>query len=117
MKFIVDAQLPKRLSVFLNEKGHDSIYTLELPKKNATSDVEINALSITEKRIVVSKDSNFYNSFLAKLEPHKLLQVSTGNIKTQELMTPFDKNLTKIIEEISHNSVVEITRDSLITII
>lgn len=117
MKFIVDAQLPRILSNFLNESGFDSIHTLDLPKRNATSDTEINLLSIKENRIVISKDTDFYNSFLAKLEPYKLLQVSTGNIKSSELITLFDKNLEKIIQELSHNSIVEITRKSLITII
>lgn len=41
MKFIVDAQLPRKLSVYLNEKGYDSIHTLDLPKKNATPDTEM----------------------------------------------------------------------------
>ena len=59
MKFIVDAHLPRKLSNFLNEKGFDCIHTLDLPKKNATSDREINALSIKEQRVVISKDSDF----------------------------------------------------------
>ncbi len=42
MKFIIDAQLPRRLSYFLREKGFDSIHTLDLPKGNKTSDTEIN---------------------------------------------------------------------------
>lgn len=72
MKFIVDAQLPRKLSTFLNEKGFDSVHTLELPRKNATSDLEINDLSLREKRIVISKDSDFYNRYLTKLEPYKV---------------------------------------------
>jgi len=117
MKFIVDAQLPRKLSHFLNSKRYDCIHTLDLPRKNATSDSEINALSIKEKRIVISKDSDFYNSYLTKLEPYKLLQLSTGNITTKELIELFDKNLEMIMEEIAHNFVVEITRNSLITIL
>jgi hypothetical protein len=42
MKFIVDAHLPKKLSYFLQEKGYDSIHTLDLPNRNASSDLEIN---------------------------------------------------------------------------
>lgn len=41
MKFIVDAQLPKSLSDFLNQKDLDSIHTLELPGKITTSDQQI----------------------------------------------------------------------------
>lgn len=117
MKFIVDAQLPRKLSNFLVEKGYDCVHTLDLPKKNVTPDEEISALSLKEKRIVISKDSDFYNRFLTQLEPYKLLQISTGNIKTKDLIDIFDKNLDRIIEEISYNFVVEITRNSLITIL
>ncbi len=117
MKFIVDAQLPKKLSAFLVSQGYDSIHTLDLPKKNATSDEEISRLSMAENRIVISKDSDFYNRYLVKVEPYKLLQISTGNISTNQLLGLFDKNLDKIVEEISYNFVVEITRNSLITIL
>ncbi|MEM9820700.1 MAG: DUF5615 family PIN-like protein [Bacteroidota bacterium] len=116
MKFIVDAQLPRKLATYLNEKGYDCIHTLDLPKKNATPDQEINELSIKESRIVISKGYDFYNRYFTKLEPYKLLQISTGNLSTKNLIDLFDKNLERIVEEISHNFVVEITKNSLITI-
>jgi predicted nuclease of predicted toxin-antitoxin system len=31
MKFLVDAQLPRRLARFLAEQGHDVLHTRELP--------------------------------------------------------------------------------------
>ena len=117
MRFIVDAQLPRKLVIFLNEKGFDCVHTLDLPRKNKTSDAEISAFSIQEKRIVISKDSDFYNRYLTKIEPYKLLLVSTGNISTTELINIFEKNIEKIIEQIEQNFVVEITSNSLITIL
>jgi predicted nuclease of predicted toxin-antitoxin system len=41
MKFLVDAQLPRRLVHQLREAGHDAIHTLDLPHKNRTTDAEI----------------------------------------------------------------------------
>ena len=117
MKFIVDAHLPKKLSYFLQKKGYDSIHTLDLPNKNSSSDLEINELSLKENRIVISKDSDFYNRYLTKVEPYKLLLVSTGNIPNRELIAIFEKNIDKIMDEISRNHVVEITKESLITIL
>jgi len=35
MKFLVDAQLPKRLAQWLNEAGHDTVHTLDLPRRSA----------------------------------------------------------------------------------
>ncbi len=59
MKFIVDAQLPKSLARFLCTRGFDAIHTLDLPHRNITDELEINRLSFTEKRIVISKDLDF----------------------------------------------------------
>lgn len=38
MKFLVDAQLPRRLTNFLLLKGHDARHTLDLPDQNYSSD-------------------------------------------------------------------------------
>lgn len=51
MKFLIDAQLPKSLSEFLNRKDFDSIHTLDLPKKNRTSDDEIIQFADDDNRI------------------------------------------------------------------
>jgi predicted nuclease of predicted toxin-antitoxin system len=64
MKFIVDAQLPRRLAKFLQSLGYDAIHTLDLPQQNATPDSSINGISIAEERIVITKDADFVDSFL-----------------------------------------------------
>ena len=73
MKFLIDAQLPKKLSLFLIENGFDSLHTLDLIDANLTTDEQINQLSIFELRIVITKDTDFYNSFLLRKVPYKLL--------------------------------------------
>lgn len=117
MKFLVDAQLPKKLFDYLIRKGYDSIHTLDLPNKNSTSDNSINELSISEERILITKDADFYNSYLQKSEPYKLIFLTTGNISTLRLLAIFEKNHERIFEEISFNTVVEVTSSSIITII
>lgn len=117
MRFIVDAQLPKKLAHLLVELGHDAIHTLDLENRNATSDKVISTLSLKEKRIVISKDFDFYESYFQKLEPYKLLYLNTGNLSTSMLLSLVSNNLNKIEEELTLNSVVELTRKSLITII
>ncbi len=116
MKFIVDAQLPKKLARWLSAKGYDVIHTLDLPDKNRTSDQQISELSLKEQRIVISKDSDFFDRFFLKLEPFKLIYLTVGNISTEALISLFEKNLEYIIREIETNNVVEITRSSIITI-
>ncbi len=116
MKFIVDAQLPKSLSRLLNEKGYDAIHTLDLPDKNTTDDEDINELSLKEHRVVISKDSDFYDRFFMKLEPYKLLYLTTGNITNQVLIEIFENNIELIVTRLESNFVVELTRSSIITI-
>ncbi len=84
MKFLVDAQIPKLLSGWLNEKGFHSIHTFELPNKNSTTDDEINKLSFKGKRIVITKDADFLQSFKLNKKPYKLLLITTGNISNEQ---------------------------------
>lgn len=58
MKFLVDAQLPIRLARFLIASGYDTSHTRNLPQKNATLNTQINEISIQQKRVVITKDSD-----------------------------------------------------------
>ena len=86
MKFIIDAQLPKSLSDFLNAAGFNSLHTLELPEMNRTGDNAITAKADIEGRIVVTKDADFLDSYLLFGKPAKLLLVKTGNIPNSDLL-------------------------------
>jgi predicted nuclease of predicted toxin-antitoxin system len=50
MKFLVDAQLPVRLARFIQTTGYDTVHTRDLPQQNATSDPQINQISIQQER-------------------------------------------------------------------
>ncbi len=67
-----------------------------------------------EKRIVVTKDADFVNSYTILGEPYKLLLVSTGNIKNTELISLFESNLERIVEAFDTHRFIEIDRDSII---
>ena len=113
MKFIVDAQLPKSLSDFLKYRGFDSIHTLDLPNKNSTSDKEITEIAINQKRILITKDNDFLESFILNLKPEKLIVVRTGNIPNPILLKIFDNNLELIKSMISRSNLIEITRTEI----
>lgn len=86
MKFLIDAQLPKKLvSLFLDLK-QEAIHILDLPKQNTTQDEEINELSCQYQYIVVTKDKDFLDSFILRKKPYKLLLITTGNIKNGEMV-------------------------------
>ena len=117
MKFLVDAQLPKRLSNYLNSQGYYSIHTLDLPRKNLTTDDEIITISMIEQLVVITKDTDFYNSFFQKAEPFKLIFLTVGNITTNDILQIFEKNLTNIMLQLQENDVIELSRERMITII
>ncbi len=52
----------------LQQADYDTIHTRNLPLQNATTDVEINTISMQQERIVVTKDSDFLDSFLISLK-------------------------------------------------
>lgn len=103
MKLLTDAQLPRRLASALSVAGHDAVHTLDLPKRNATPDSEIRVLSMRERRIVVTKDGDFSDTFVLSGEPYKLLLVSTGNIRNRELEALMLTNLERLAHLFEHN--------------
>lgn len=114
MKFIVDAQLPIALSYLLKHRGYDAIHTMELPDSNASSDELITSIAIQEDRVVITKDSDFLESYLINSQPKKLLLVKTGNIHNKSLISLFDSNLTLIVEMLTRNNLVELTTTLII---
>ncbi len=114
MKFILDAQLPRKLSDFLVWKGYNSIHTLDLPHKNRTKDSEINQLSVDEKRVLISKDLDFIESLLISDKPYKLIYLTTGNITNKALLELFSHNIDKIVEMIAENRLIEVTEESIV---
>lgn len=114
MKFLVDAQLPRRLANRLRECGHDAIHTLELPAGNRTSDADVAGTADREGRVVVTKDADFVNSFMVSYQPRKLLLVSTGNISNAELEALWVPNLGAIVSALEAHDFVELTRTTII---
>ena len=109
MKFVVDAQLPRRLARELAASGHDAIHTLDFPAANRTPDKEIVALAIRENRIVVTKDNDFVVSFFLQGTPPKLLLISTGNISNDQLSKLLAANLTALESAFDKYSFVELS--------
>ncbi len=114
MKFLVDAQLPRRLARWLQSNGHDVRHTLDLPNGNATTDQEINDLSVAEQRAVITKDSDFVDSFLLTGRPFQLLLVSTGNIRNSDLEALFASQIAGIVTDFASNNFIELTRSGYV---
>lgn len=114
MKFLVDAHLPRRLALFLQQAGYDAIHTLDLVRSDRTPDALINQVSLAEQRIVITKDADFVDSFWLRQEPWKLLLVSTGNIRNTDLLALFQANLDHITDGFASFDFIEISRTTVI---
>lgn len=110
MKFILDAHLPPGLRQLFRAAGHDAIHTLDLPDQNAARDGVLNAVSVTEQRVVVSKDTDFYYSHLLHGRPWKLVLVRTGNMSLKDTKAFFATHLSEIIAALNTCTLVEIDR-------
>ena len=113
MKFIVDAQLPRRLALELAVLGHDAVHTLDLPAGNRTPDTDIVAMAIRESRVVVTKDNDFVASFLLRGVPPKLLLISTGNISNDALSKLLAANLVALGAALTKYDFVELSASTL----
>lgn len=117
MKFLVDAQLPRSLARLLRDNGHDAIHTLDLPQRNATGDNYISEISMQEERVVISKDSDFYNDYFIRGQPYKLILVTTGNIKNSALLNLFNNNLAMIATLLNHSTVLELSNQNIVIVV
>ncbi len=113
MKFLVDAQLPRRLAWQLAASGHDVIHTLDLPLANQTPDRAIMDVAARESRVVVTKDRDFVDSFTLRGEPAKLLLVSTGNISNRDLEEMFARHLLQLEAALAAHQFVELSATRL----
>jgi len=114
MKFLVDAQLPYGIALFLRDKGFDALHTNDLPDKEYTTDSQIRNISVSENRIVVTKDYDFVDSFILNKIPEKLLIITTGNIKNKQLFSLWKNNLDLIVFLFETHNLVELSSDDVI---
>jgi predicted nuclease of predicted toxin-antitoxin system len=106
MKFVVDAQLPYGLKLFLKDNGFDPIHTDDMSNMERTSEVEILKIAALENRIVITKDKDFLDSHLLFEKPKKLILITSGNIKNKVFFLLFKNNFTKIVELLPKHSLI-----------
>ncbi len=114
MRFLIDAQLPRRFCTWITDANHDVKHTLDLPQRNRTPDGEIVEIAEREDRIVVTKDDDFVQSFMINNEPSKLLLITTGNISNVELEKLVQTNLKTIINAFERHRFVELGSEILV---
>ena len=116
MKFLIDAHLPPSLRAVFKAAGHDAIHTLDMPDQNASRDGLLNEISVAEKRVVVTKDTDFYYSHLLHGRPWKLVIVRTGNMGLKETKLMFENHLPAIESALQTCTLVELDQKKVTTL-
>ena len=114
MKFLIDAQLPYRLKLWLAANSCDAIHTNDLPARNLTADTAIADIADQENRIVITKDGDFLKLKILHDKPEKLLILTTGNIVNKELLALFERNFQIIQKLFNSYDTVEMNNNFVI---
>jgi len=113
MKLIVDAQLPLKLCEILNQLGVESTHVNDLPKGDETSDKEITEFVDHENLIMVTKDFDFYHSYMTLGKPKRLFLITTGNLKNRQLFNLFRKNALIIKNALDRSNFIELSNEGI----
>jgi len=114
VKVLVDAQLPRRLALWLQQRGHDVIHTLDLAQQNRTPDPFLLVMANKDDRALVTKDTDFEITHELGLGPPKLLLITTGNIHNDELLELFVRHEEALFRLLAQHAFIELSRSQLV---
>ena len=115
MKFYIDAHLPSSLKKVFAELGYEAVHTTDLVDGNKTLDQVI--ISLTGNNgVVISKDGDFYQSYLLYGKPSKFIYVKVGNMRLKALKELFMSVAPKLVEQLQQYDLLELHADKIIVI-
>jgi predicted nuclease of predicted toxin-antitoxin system len=108
MRFLVDAQLSRRLVHRLAERGHESHHVFDhLP--GTAGDPEVAVLAERLDAALISMDADFVDLSRRGVLRRPLVWVRTGNIRTDVLWTRLEPILPEIVSAIAQGvTIVEV---------
>lgn len=86
MKFLCDVHISFKVVNFLRSKGHETLHVNHILDGSRTSDKKIGEYANLNDFIVITKDSDFQNSYFINRIPKKLIKINLGNISNQDLI-------------------------------
>ena len=115
MKYLVDAQLPPLLCKILASRGLEALHVDDIPNGDEVLDPEIARYADQHELIVISKDIDFYHSYMLKQSPKKLLLITIGNIKNKMLFDIFRQHMKRIDQLYKRYDFIELGNNGLNT--
>lgn len=114
MKFLCDVHISYKLTNHLKSLGFETIHVNEILDKSETKDSDICKFADQNDFIVITKDSDFRDSYFIKVSPKKLIKINLGNISNQELIEIFTDNINSIHKiNSSPHFLLEIDKDDI----
>ncbi len=96
MKFLCDVHISFKIPKLLVSLGFEAIHVNDILDKWYTTDKDICSYADLNDMIVITKDSDFRDSFFIKQTPKKLVKINLGNISNQELIQILSENIVAI---------------------
>ena len=111
MKFLCDVHISYKVTKHLQSLGFEDVHINDILDKWCTSDKSICNYADKNDLIVITKDSDFRNSFYIKKTPKKLIKINLENISNSQLIRIISDNLSSI-EKLNKNPFFIIEIDS-----
>ncbi len=93
MRYIVDANTGRRLRRWLEERGYDALYSIDVFDDPEEGDRSIAEYADLHNRVVISRDQDFRDRFDRGAAPRKLIKLDTDNIPQKQLLYLFERNI------------------------
>ena len=100
MKVIVDAQLPPALARLFTAHGFDAVHVEEIEMKHA-ADSDIWNVAAAQSRVVVTKDSDFFERWERGNRSVPVVWIRCGNIRNRLLLAQIAPLLSEIAERLT----------------
>jgi predicted nuclease of predicted toxin-antitoxin system len=98
MKFLCDVHISYKLVNNLVSLGFECIHVNGILNKWHTTDSDICAYADKNEFVIITKDSDFKDSFLIKGVPKKLIKINLGNISNADLIQIITNNIDAIVK-------------------
>ncbi|MCU0419816.1 MAG: DUF5615 family PIN-like protein [Cyclobacteriaceae bacterium] len=113
MRFLLDAQLPPVLSKVLCGLGHDCRHITDWSDGEKWHDKYVSEQADREKRLLVTKDLDFYHRHMAFGSPRIRWLLTTGNGKKSVLCHLFRKHPEQLQQAFESSALVELLNPQL----
>jgi len=108
MMFLIDANLPKYISIWNSD---DYLHVADFDE--SLSDTEVWNLAKEKNLIIVTKDSDFYFRILLNEPPPKVIYLRLGNMRINKLVSFLNANWDTIIKAISNAKMVTVFKSRI----